>query len=449
MQSLPTAHVKKVLRKEQLLRLRRWAKSDPAQVVTASQQICDHVYGYILARYRPGATAAARETSSSLPLGAAAGPDAPLPAPLSPPPLLVLAYLPLYFEVDLVPLMQRLWSIAHEQNIHILTPVVLPEAMAALPTAGAVPALSVKPTAQPGSSALSNPLPVALPAPHALKSAMVFVEVLDERDLATGFAPQGGYGIREFNISLLEPWLLGPLHTSRFGTLAPLHSPSTLGGVRGDDEDGHVVRSCCHGRQRHMILCDAYARLFPESHAAGYRPSGLLEYGDVSEGSSTRLSPRVHGEDTHSLCSLDKASMLVLTPGVLFDVSTGARLGKGGGFYDRFLSYHGSAHYNRFPADSLPPRIGAQEEEGAAVGMEAVVDALPLSPCGVSFPKWEVMGLAFDDQVLHPSAASTYVPVSTDSDSSMPSRIPVDTHDQLMHFVVSPSCGIEQVWQYK
>ncbi|AYU79009.1 hypothetical protein, conserved [Leishmania donovani] len=449
MQPIPTAHIKKVLRKEQLLRLRRWAKSEPAQVTAASQQICDHVYEYIIARYRPGATSAARGASSSS-LGAAESRGAPLPAPLSPPPLLVLAYLPLYFEVDPVPLMQRLWSIAHEQNIHILTPVVLPETMTALLTARAAAVPAVELTPQPASSTvMSDPLPPQHPAPHTLKSAMVFVEVLNERELNTVFAPQGAYNIREFNASLLEPWLLGPSRTSTIGMPAPLHSPSTLEGVKGDDEDDHAMLASCHGRHRHMVLCDAYARLFPEPHAAGYRPSGLLEYRDASEDPRTRLSPAVHEGATHALGSLDDVSMLVLAPGVLFDVRTGSRLGKGGGFYDRFLDYHGSVHRRRLPADSVPSRVGGQEEGNTAESVEAAVGASTLAASGVPVPQWDVMALAFDDQVLRSSTTGTCAPAIGVSDSSMPSRIPADTHDRPVHSVVSPSGGVEQVCQYQ
>ncbi|CBZ27257.1 conserved hypothetical protein [Leishmania mexicana MHOM/GT/2001/U1103] len=447
MQPISTAHIKKVLRKEQLLRLRRWAKSEPAQVASASQQICDHVYEYILARYRPGATAAVRGASSSS-LGAAERQDASLPAPLSPPPLLILAYLPLYFEVDPVPLMQRLWPIAHEQNIHILTPVVIPGAMTALSTAGAAAGPAVGLTPQPGSSpAMCDPLPPQHPAPHTLKSAMIFVEVLDERDLNTAFTPQGAYNIREFNASLLEPWLLGPSRASTIGVPPPLHSPSTVEGVKGDDEDDYAMLASCRGRHRHMVLCDAYARLFPESHAAGYRPSGLLEYSDVSEDPSTRLSPAAHEGATHALRSLDDVSILVLAPGVLFDVRTGSRLGKGGGFYDRFLDYHGSVHRRRLPIDSISFRVGGPEEGDAARSVGAAVDASPLVASGVPVPQWSVMALAFDDQVLSSSTAGTSAPAIGVSGNSMPSRIPADTHDQPVHFVVSPSDGVEQVWQ--
>ncbi|KAK7198130.1 5-formyltetrahydrofolate cyclo-ligase family [Novymonas esmeraldas] len=371
MQSLPIAQIKAALRKEQLRRLRSWAKSDPAQVAAASRQVCDHVYDYIIARYRPGPAASEVQTQVSA---------ARQPAP----PLLVLAYLPLYFEVDLVPLLERLWPIAQRERIHVLTPVVLSESLEAV-----------------GDTA---PSPSPTPRQSGLESAMVFIEVLDEADLEENFVPSGAYRIREFSSELLHPWLRGPT--------------AAAAGPRDDPP-----RRC--DRERRLMLCDAYARLFPASAAAGHRPRGLLEYTEASP--HTAPSPTGAPADAASVAgppggearALEVADVLVLTPGVLFDRCTGARLGKGGGFYDRFLAYHNSVRHRDSPAtDTAPSRAG-----------------------------WEVMAIAFDAQVLPCPASDISGQDAGSVVGPTSSRIPFDAHDQLMHAVATPSGAVERVRQ--
>lgn len=361
MQTAAVAQLKKAVRREQLKRLRAWAKAEPEQLRFSSQLLCEHLCRYIHSRRSP--LSSPGEATS---------------------PLFVLAYLPLFYEVDLVPLLQRLWPMAAARQIHVLAPVVLPSSTAAHVRAqdgAAVSSLHAQ------ASVLSDPL----------SSAMVFVEVLDEADLQDAFAPQGDFNIREFPRAVLEPWLRGPEFTTR--ATRDVHTPAEVASVEGRE-----------GRVRHMILCDRYARLFPESHAAGYRPAGLLEYADDAPTSPSRAD----GHAAAPLSSLEDVSLLVLTPGVLFDAQTGHRLGKGRGYYDRFLKYHARHH----------AQDGVTKEEETR-------DA-----------RWEVVAAAFDSQVLHSAAAAQHTPAEG---LRLPEAVPVDECDQLVHAVVTPSGGVERV----
>jgi hypothetical protein len=139
---------------------------------------------------------------------------------------------------------------------------------------------------------------------------------------------------------------------------------------------------------------------------------------------------------------------------VAFDVQTGHRIGKGGGYYDRFLAYHashharGKAHRPTLPAASASapelPNVTAStdwaseaykgNENGGGGGVEGT-------------PLWEVVAVAFDSQVMHSSPASTpQGGVRFGAASPLPETIPIDAHDQLVHSVVSPSGGVEAVW---
>lgn len=452
MQSVPVRQLKKTFRKVHLQRLRTWAKAEPAQLQVASQQLCDHLYNYIQARYRPVPPLPPLVSDHS-----SAG-RAGAPAPPPPTPLFILAYLPLYYEVDLVPLMRRLWRTAPEQRIHILTPVVLPWSSSSA-THGA-------PQSSGGSA--------AVPPTDPLHCAMAFVEVLDEEDLERTFAPQGHFQIREFPEALLNPWLQGP-EAAPSPELAHCRTESLTGTREAVLHGGRGADNTTPGRGsrvRHVVLGDDYARLFPAAHAAGYRPTGLVDYSHKVTPSLNRAGRPVvfpctasdsttaqHAASTASKgeeepekqsLHLENVAMLVLAPGVLFDAQTGRRIGKGSGYYDRFLAYH-ARHHSSVAADAAAAvaagtapganaSTSSQGNAAAAGEREALLgDAVPRDGANGGNPLWEVMAVAFDSQVLRGSVA----PLQQGAQPS--EEIPVDEHDHPVHMLVSPSGGVETV----
>jgi 5-formyltetrahydrofolate cyclo-ligase len=75
------------------------------------------------------------------------------------------------------------------------------------------------------------------------------------------------------------------------------------------------------------------------------------------------------------LCPLEDID-LILTPGLAFDPS-GYRLGRGAGFYDRFLAKHSSrAHAAGHTQSARPPAAGTRSVCGVAFE-EQIVDAVP------------------------------------------------------------------------
>ncbi|KPI83258.1 hypothetical protein ABL78_7716 [Leptomonas seymouri] len=436
MQAVTVAQLKEAFRKAHLKRLRTWAKTEPTQLRAASQQVCDHLYNFIQAHYRH-LTQVSRGSASDRTTSAT--------------PLFIFAYAPLYYEVDLVPLMRRLWSTTTEQRVHILTPVALHS------PSGHAPCSSVTNRGKEGepSAALADPL----------RRAMVFVEILDEADLETNCVTQGNFKVREFSNALLTPWLMGPGADAASG-------PTSSGDKKEDGPPHETTRDAeCllkkDRRVRHMVLCDSYSRLFPVAHASGYRPAGLLEYAsecataqlhaDVAysfrEVPGVRSELRVNAE--REPLHLDDVAMLILVPGVLFDLQTGRRIGKGCGYYDRFLAYHGAHHACGTTASSERATASASLSENAklnsAEGHQPAARTIVLSDtetgggpthCG---PPWEVMAVAFDSQVLCSSPSSSQVGAQLGAEVACLKCIPVEEHDQLVHSVVSPSGGVKKV----
>lgn len=109
---------------------------------------------------------------------------------------------------------------------------------------------------------------------------------------------------------------------------------------------------------RQVVLCDEWEKMFP---GCGTEPPHCV---------------------VPSACT--EALLLVLTPGIGFTQSTGLRLGKGGGFYDRFLSF-----YAPFRVRDDGMRAGGLTSLTVGIALDGqVVASIPVEPLDMP-----VMGL--------------------------------------------------------
>ncbi|KAH9593345.1 5-formyltetrahydrofolate cyclo-ligase [Trypanosoma melophagium] len=257
--------VKTQLRRTHLRLLREMAKNNPSSLSTESVQLCSLLYDQIYALR----SSRGRNTY-----------------------LLLCAYLPIYYEIDLLPLLRRIWDEQREEEqqqqqniapVKVFVPFVLS------------PPMDLDNN---NNNDIEKPFPLYWQpmetAAERLGSAMLFVQVFSEEDILTYFEHRGRYKLLEPKEEIMNRFFLNDSFSNNCNTdLTPT---------------------------RHCIACDDWNYLFPKC----VKPAECI---DIQRPS--------YNTDNFT-------SMLVLTPGVLFDHS-GRRLGKGGGYYDRFLCFNASS----------------------------------------------------------------------------------------------------------
>lgn len=236
---------------------------------------------------------------------------------------------------------------------------------------------------------------------------MSFVEVLDADDLGTSFEVRGPWKLME-----LKPSIWDSFHLSQGGT--PTCPPITRGGdtIAEHDHQGREERH--RQRRRGLILCDEWDRLF----AGTTCNSNVVEVLSSPSFATTQTHTEADGKGD------EEVVVVVLTPAAGFD-SAGRRIGKGGGFYDRFIAYQRAWRAIR-PTRRDPAR----------------------SPSPVADETLHVWGVGLDEQLLNNgrTTVSEVFPQSRDEvveNASGASCIPVDAHDERMDRIITPSVTID------
>lgn len=178
--------MKKALRKSALGALR---SMDPVQRDRESLAVCDALWSAFVV---PAIEAASSSSTHQQQYAASMNNHK----------LTLLCYLPMYYELSLMPLMHRVWQEASDV-VNIYTPLMVPPPPPP-------PLQKHTPPGEDGGTETSTPAKSSSTQqqPHQQRSAsttsagggeMLFVQVLDALDLAASFAPRGTMKILEIN----------------------------------------------------------------------------------------------------------------------------------------------------------------------------------------------------------------------------------------------------------